>query len=167
MYLSWNHPQMNAIGPYWWEVTITLGKGLTTGNIPLPEPMLTQFCVINHHWKTQRQGCIQVSHFKGDFPLSISKKGGSVHWWGGIQYKCLITYCQMWGDLPPLFPKFGGQVANLGGIPPSLALDTTLQRYHQVSNISRTIAGYKIVDHSDVVGASPVGAAPTASSFST
>ena len=25
------------------------------------------------------------------------------------------------GDLPPLFPKFGRQVANLGGIPPSLS----------------------------------------------
>ena len=39
--------------------------------------------------------------------------------------------------------------------------------YRQVSNISGTLAGYKIVDHSDVVGASPVGAAPTTSSFST
>ena len=39
--------------------------------------------------------------------------------------------------------------------------------YRQVSNIIRTLAGYKIVDHSDVVGASPVGAAPTTSSFST
>ena len=39
--------------------------------------------------------------------------------------------------------------------------------YRQVSNISRTLAGYKIVDHSDEVGASPVGAAPTTSSFST
>ena len=39
--------------------------------------------------------------------------------------------------------------------------------YHQVSNIRRTLTGYKTVDHSDVVGASPVGAAPTTSSFST
>ena len=39
--------------------------------------------------------------------------------------------------------------------------------YRQVSNVSRTLVGNKIVDHSDVVGASPVGAAPTASSFST
>ena len=37
----------------------------------------------------------------------------------------------------------------------------------QVSNIRRTLLGNKIVDHSDVVGASPVGAAPTTSSFST
>ena len=39
--------------------------------------------------------------------------------------------------------------------------------YCKVSNIRRTLVGNKIVDHSDVVGASPVGAAPTTSSFST
>ena len=39
--------------------------------------------------------------------------------------------------------------------------------YRKTSNISRTLVGNKIVDHSDVVGASPVGAAPTTSSFST
>ena len=39
--------------------------------------------------------------------------------------------------------------------------------YTQTSNISRTLVGNKIVDHSDVVGASPVGAAPTISSFAT
>ena len=39
--------------------------------------------------------------------------------------------------------------------------------YRKVSNIRRTRVGNKIVDHSDVVGASPVGAAPTTSSFST
>ena len=36
----------------------------------------------------------------------------------------------------------------------------------KVSNIRSTLVGNKIVDHSDVVGASPVGAAPTSSSFS-
>ena len=41
------------------------------------------------------------------------------------------------------------------------------ETYRQVSNISRTLEDNKIVDHSDVVGASPVGAAPTTSSFST
>ena len=40
-------------------------------------------------------------------------------------------------------------------------------KYRKVSNIRRTLVGNKIVDHSDVVGASPVGAAPTTSSFST
>ena len=40
-------------------------------------------------------------------------------------------------------------------------------RYRKTSSISRTLVGNKIVDNSDVVGASPVGAAPTTSSFST
>ena len=39
-------------------------------------------------------------------------------------------------------------------------------KYREVSNIRRTLVGNKIVDHSDVVGATPVGAAPTTSSFS-
>ena len=38
--------------------------------------------------------------------------------------------------------------------------------YRKTSNISRTLVGNKIVDNSDVIGASPVGAAPTTSSFS-
>ena len=40
-------------------------------------------------------------------------------------------------------------------------------KYRKTSNISCTFVGNKIVDNSDVVGASPVGAAPTTSSFST
>ena len=40
-------------------------------------------------------------------------------------------------------------------------------RYRQTFNIKHTLVGNKIVDHPDVVGASPVGAAPTTSSFST
>ena len=37
--------------------------------------------------------------------------------------------------------------------------------YHQTSNISHTLVGNEIADHSDVVGAAPVGTAPTTSSF--
>ena len=43
----------------------------------------------------------------------------------------------------------------------------TERTYRKTSSISRTSVGNKMVDHSDVVGASPVGAAPTTSSFST
>ena len=42
----------------------------------------------------------------------------------------------------------------------------TQPKYRQTSNISSTL-GNKIVDHSDVVGASPVSTAPITSSFST
>ena len=41
------------------------------------------------------------------------------------------------------------------------------QTYRQISNISRILVGDKLLDHLDVVEASPVGAAPTTSSFST
>ena len=43
----------------------------------------------------------------------------------------------------------------------------SVSNYRKTSNISRTLAGNKIVDNSDVVGASPVGAAPTTLSFPT
>ena len=39
--------------------------------------------------------------------------------------------------------------------------------YRKTSDIMRTLVCNKIVDHSDVVGASPVSAAPTTSSFLT
>ena len=39
--------------------------------------------------------------------------------------------------------------------------------YHKTSNIRLNLVGNEIVDHSDVVGASPGGGAPTTSSFST
>ena len=39
--------------------------------------------------------------------------------------------------------------------------------HRQTSNIKPTWAGNRIVDHSGVIGASPVGAAPTTSLFST
>ena len=42
-----------------------------------------------------------------------------------------------------------------------------LEYYRKTSKIRRTLVGIKIVDYSDVVGASPVGAAPTTSSFLT
>ena len=37
----------------------------------------------------------------------------------------------------------------------------TKEIYRQTSNVSRTLEGNKIADHSDVVGASPVAVAPT------
>ena len=56
---------------------------------------------------------------------------------------------------------------------PVAAMSDKIQRiihkgevYRQTSNISRALVGSKIVEQSDVVGASPVGAASTISSFS-
>ena len=42
-----------------------------------------------------------------------------------------------------------------------------INNYCQTSNTRHTLVGNKIVDHSEVVGALPVGATPTTSSFST
>ena len=39
--------------------------------------------------------------------------------------------------------------------------------YRHVSDLSRTLVGNKTVDHADVIGASPVGVAPTTPSLST
>ena len=46
-----------------------------------------------------------------------------------------------------------------------LSIPSIKMIYRKVFNISRTLVGNKIVDHSDVVGASPVGATPTTSLF--
>ena len=61
-----------------------------------------------------------------------------------------------------------------GGFPSQMAVTQKvlpclddIMLYNKTSNIRRTLVANKIVDHSDVVGASPVGAAPTTSSFST
>ena len=57
-----------------------------------------------------------------------------------------------------------GQVA-LEAIPGTII--RVLHIHRKTYNISRTLVGNKTIDNSDVVGASPVGAAPTTSSFST
>ena len=49
----------------------------------------------------------------------------------------------------------------------ALCKNSCFSNYRQISNISRTLVGNKIVNHSDVVGAWPVSAAPTTSSFTT
>ena len=48
-----------------------------------------------------------------------------------------------------------------------IATDPILSQYRQTSNIIGTLVGNETADPSHVVGASPVGAAPTTSSFST
>ena len=46
-------------------------------------------------------------------------------------------------------------------------MNPVYKQYCKTSNIRRTLVDNKIVGHSDVVGASPVSAAPTTSSFLT
>ena len=44
---------------------------------------------------------------------------------------------------------------------PKFVITIFIDIYRQTSNISCTLVANKLVDHSDVVGASPAGAAPT------
>ena len=54
-------PDMNVTGFKWWKVNIGSGNGLvSSGNKPLPEPMLTQIC----HYMVSL-GHIELSSPKG------------------------------------------------------------------------------------------------------
>ena len=45
-HLQWNWSYVSGTEPYWWQVNIGSGDGLVpSGNMPLPEQMLTQFRV--------------------------------------------------------------------------------------------------------------------------
>ena len=74
--------------------------------------------------------------------------------WDTNKPQCLI---RSWHDSPPM--------ASCSAAVPSYSQPLIKQMYRKTSNIRRTLVGNKIVDHSDVVGASPVGAAPTTSLF--
>ena len=64
-----------------------------------------------------------------------------------------------------MVPLFQPELEN--GLVQNCNSSALAMEYPQTSNIRCIIAGNKIVDHSDGIGASPVGAAPTTSSFST
>ena len=116
----------------------------------------------------------------GAFPSQRASnvKNGSI-WWrhlckNGHKEMCLVSrpgkqrgYDSQWPIVPwKLTFCLAHQTLNFrGGLANSH--DIISNRYRKTSNISRTLVGNKIVDHSDVVGTSPVGAAPTTSSFST
>ena len=92
----------------------------------------------------------------------------SALWWQWRNIKRLDTkhtpISRLHGEL------WGVYCEDLGGNWPhynNIALCYFMMDYSQTSNISCTLVGNKIVDNSDVVGALPVGAAPTTSSFST
>ena len=72
-----------------------------------------------------------------------------------------VTYCQFHPNLSELSMP---PVPHVGK--PFQMEPTILKNTRKTSNISRTLVCNKI-DHSDVVGASPVGAAPTTSSYLT
>ena len=83
----------------------------------------------------------------------------SLHLTADAQHQGIASHNMFWFGV-----KYNGMIP----IVPSFVGNGMFHfNYHQTSNISRTLVGNKIVDHSDVVGASPVGAALTISSFTT
>ena len=92
----------------------------------------------------------------------------------GKQHLCLYVKSQKeWRKMTrnnSSFPEPDGRVFSQKNLAPTVTLlhiNDQGRTYRQTSNISCTLVGNRIFYHSDVVGASPVGAAPTTSSFST
>ena len=80
----------------------------------------------------------------------ISKRGHWCHWHHGLLLQTWINLNTSMDKIITSIIKCGIKINNSHGID-----------YHQISNIRHTSVGNKFVDHSDVVGASPPGAAPT------
>ena len=101
-----------------------------------------------------------------------------MHWsyvFLALTHRYVIAKIQIWSSAPELFQYFVTSCRPFSmrsyhhddtsnhHEPEELPADVYI--YHQISDIRCTLAGYEIVDHTDVVGASPVSAAPTTSSF--
>ena len=82
-----------------------------------------------------------------------------------LPYCSVLFYWQCFNDVVPLIIMITTKFRFI--LRMSCIHMTHIYIYRKVSNIRRTLVGNKNVDHSDVVGASPVGAAPTTSSIST
>ena len=80
----------------------------------------------------------------------------------------MFRVCRIW-KLQVTLDTSGSPIDILwgSGISRVTLWDSYESHYCKLSSIRRTLVSNRIVDHSDVVGAPPVGAAPTASSFST
>ena len=77
---------------------------------------------------------------------------------------CSKLFIKMWVRTKLIFPKnLMEKNSQWNG---TLFHSTGTVTYRQTFNIRCTLVGNKIVDHSGVVGAAPIGAAPTTSSFS-
>ena len=115
------------------------------------------------HWKKNQCNWLHCyPHLlTGYWPVSVNTKLASVHWvklsaklWksANCDQKLSSDGEQDTSSHQSLSYSLRRQVISNYGID-----------YRQTSNIRRTLIGNKFVDHSDVVGASPVGAAPTTS----
>ena len=108
-------------------------------------------------------------NFVNENVLILIKK---IHWTlskGPIDHMWSLVQVMAWRQkgAKPLHEPMMIQFTDIYESPGLNELESYKYKYRQVSNIRRTLIGNEIVDNSDVVGASPVGAAPTTSSLST
>ena len=138
---------------------ITLYRQIKTSNCTLMElnPLFVTLHTGNgFHWKSN---CV---HYCGRKSLKL---GPVIVNFPEDKQQGLVGFTEQWWFDITLILTLKGCVNNLEKKPTNIYQCTN--DYCQTSNISHTLQGNDIGDHSDVVGASPVGAAPTTSSFST
>ena len=112
-----------------------------------------RFLVLSHLKSfncTRKSGLGPLARSWSKEPMVMMPRSSS---WGQ-SLRMWDTRSQTSSGLQPCLSETSSKLRYLGG-------------YNQLSNIRHTLVGNKIVDHSDVVGASPVGTAQTTSSFST
>ena len=143
---------------------------------------------------TIRNVYCSISHLMWHSPITWMKRHAVISIWNCVAPSVMMfhagiseAWLRVWGIwfrwtlfLVNLLQSKVGGVVRVGSNAHIILRDGTLPRllqtghrnlrisiYCQTYNIRCTSVGNIIVDHSDVVGASPVGAAPTTSSFST
>ena len=106
-----------------------------------------------------------------DMSLCAHVFGNQFFFYGCIHVMCMCIFVCLYSHIRNFTPILYDWHSNVHiGVSYTVAGPFRSQRiymYLQTTNISRTLAGNKIVDNPDVVGASAVGAASTTSSFST
>ena len=120
--------------------------------------IITSFCI------SHNLACANTRHDSQDWGYSKMKIPSKMNDDGNI-----ISEMEYWTARWLMFksctsPSRGHEVAIMLWGP---SMKDQRMIYPYISNIRHTLLGKKIVDHSDVAGAAPVGAAPTTSSFST
>ena len=108
-----------------------------------------------------------ICEHRADWTVMIVAVGSLGYWtlYNNFKCYCMLPYCVYITDYT-CPSRWAIHISDSHWLD-RIDMAACLVIYRKISNISCTLVGNKIVDHSDVVGASPVGAAPTKSSFST
>ena len=165
---------------------IRLDRYVLIKNILRYRPLVVTWYCARSDWSND--GVITRGCFTHYWPLwedSISYrwipliKGESCRWSFDMIFSLLLVWTSCWTNCGfLLLIKTLCHYSNVTATRRATIADTTssfilsnafwsANTYRQVSNTRRTLVDNWIIDHSDVVGASPVGATPTISSFFT